>query len=75
MKEPGSPQTLRGRVKWFNNQKGYGFIVREGDPDIFVHYSAVQMEGYRTLRQGDEVCFQMEQGTKGLHATNVVPMK
>ncbi|MBN2308278.1 MAG: cold shock domain-containing protein [Candidatus Hydrogenedentes bacterium] len=71
MSEQTGSETLRGRVKWFNNQKGYGFIVRNGSPDIFVHYSVIQMEGFRTLQQGDEVTFQLVQGQKGLQAINV----
>ncbi|MCP4645162.1 MAG: cold shock domain-containing protein [bacterium] len=69
--EAASGERLRGQVKWFNNQKGYGFIVRDGTPDIFVHYTAIQMEGFRTLQQGDEVDFELLQGAKGLQAINV----
>ena len=62
-----------GTVKWFNGSKGYGFISREGGDDVFVHYSALQMEGFKTLEEGQRVEFSVEQGNKGLQATNVVP--
>jgi CspA family cold shock protein len=58
-------------VKWFNNQKGYGFILREDGTDVFVHYSAIQMEGFRTLREGDPVTYELIDGDKGPHAVNV----
>jgi CspA family cold shock protein len=61
-----------GTVKWFNGSKGYGFISREDGDDIFVHYSAIQMGGFRTLEEGQRVEFSVEQGSKGLQATNVV---
>ncbi|WP_028238872.1 cold shock domain-containing protein CspD [Stutzerimonas azotifigens] len=65
---------LSGKVKWFNNAKGYGFIVADGgDEDLFAHYSAIQMEGYRTLKAGQAVMFEILQGPKGLHATNIRP--
>lgn len=61
-----------GKVKWFNNAKGYGFIVAEGrDEDLFAHYSAIQMDGYRTLKAGQPVKFDIIQGPKGLHAVNI----
>jgi cold shock protein len=60
-----------GTVKWFNNNKGYGFIGRENGPDIFVHYSGIMGEGYRTLAEGDHVTFDVVEGPKGLQATNV----
>ncbi|TYO99295.1 putative cold-shock DNA-binding protein [Geothermobacter ehrlichii] len=63
--------TMRGTVKWFNNAKGFGFIEQEGGPDIFVHFSAIRMEGYRTLNEGDLVQFEMVEGPKGLQAQNV----
>jgi CspA family cold shock protein len=63
---------LRGRVKWFNAQKGYGFIEREGEDDVFVHYSAIQQEGYKTLEEGEEVEFDLVQGDRGPQAANVV---
>ena len=63
---------LAGRVKWFDAQKGYGFIERPGEPDVFVHYSAIQMEGYRTLEDGEQVEFDVIQGERGPQAANVV---
>lgn len=62
---------LKGTVKWFNNAKGFGFIGREGGPDVFVHYSAVTSEGYKSLQEGDIVEFEITQGTKGPQAANV----
>ncbi|MBE7377052.1 cold shock domain-containing protein CspD [Pseudomonas lopnurensis] len=67
---------LSGKVKWFNNAKGYGFIVADGgDEDLFAHYSAIQMEGYRTLKAGQAVMFNILQGPKGLHATDIRPQQ
>ena len=63
-----------GTVKWFNGSKGYGFISRENGPDVFVHFSAIQMEGYRNLEEGQKVEFSIEQGPKGLQAANVTPV-
>jgi len=60
-----------GKVKWFNASKGYGFIERQGGSDVFVHYTAIQTEGYRTLQEGQEVEFSIEQGPKGLQAAQV----
>ena len=61
-----------GRVKWFNNAKGYGFVIAEaGGEDLFVHYSSIQMDGYKTLKAGQDVEFDIEQGPKGLHAVNI----
>ncbi|MGI4828899.1 MAG: cold shock domain-containing protein [Janthinobacterium lividum] len=60
-----------GTVKWFNNAKGYGFLGCEGRPDTFVHYSAIQIEGYRSLKEGDAVEFDVVQGTKGPQADQV----
>ena len=62
----------KGRVKWFNENKGYGFIEQENGEDVFVHFSAIQMEGYKTLPEGAEVEFEFKQGEKGLQATKVV---
>jgi len=63
-----------GTVKWFNNAKGYGFIIREGGEDVFVHYKAIEGEGYKTLDQGDEVQFEVAEGPKGMHATTVIKL-
>ena len=60
-----------GRVKWFNNAKGYGFIEREEGGDVFVHYSAIMGEGYKSLTQGQQVQFEISDGQKGPQATNV----
>jgi CspA family cold shock protein len=62
---------ITGTVKWFNATKGYGFIAQEGGEDVFVHYSAVEMEGYRKLQEGQTVEFTIEKGPKGLQAANV----
>lgn len=62
----------KGVVKWFNNAKGYGFILPEDDNgDIFAHYSAIEMEGYKTLKAGQRVSYETEEGPKGLHAVNI----
>ncbi len=61
-----------GVVKWFNNAKGYGFVTPdEGDQDVFVHFSAITMEGYKTLKEGQKVQFEISEGPKGLHASNL----
>ncbi len=63
----------RGKVKWFNDAKGYGFIQQEeGGADVFVHFSAIQADGFKTLAEGQEVEFDVASGEKGLHATKVV---
>ncbi len=62
---------LKGTVKWFNNAKGFGFIGREDGPDVFVHYSAIQNEGYKSLQEGDQVEFEIVEGQKGPQAGNV----
>lgn len=62
---------MQGTIKWFNNSKGYGFIGREDGPDIFVHYSGIVGEGYRTLQEEDSVEFEIVQGPKGPQAANV----
>ncbi len=61
----------RGRVKWFNDQKGFGFIEVEGSKDVFVHHSAIRGEGFKSLKEGDEVEFETTQGPKGPNATDV----
>jgi CspA family cold shock protein len=61
-----------GRVKWFNDAKGYGFIEQEGGEDVFVHFSAIKMEGFKSLAEGQQVDFEVVQGPKGLQAANVV---
>ena len=62
---------VTGKVKWFNNAKGYGFIGRDGGADVFVHYSAIVADGYKTLQEGDSVEFEIVQGQKGPQAANV----
>jgi CspA family cold shock protein len=64
-------ERVTGTVKWFNGGKGYGFITREEGPDVFVHFSEIRGEGFRSLEEGQSVEFAIEQGQKGLQATNV----
>lgn len=65
----------QGKVKWFNNAKGYGFIIEDGDSeDLFAHFSAIRMEGYKTLKAGERVSFDKEPSSKGTHAVNIVPL-
>jgi cold shock protein len=67
----GLVSPYKGKVKWFNNAKGYGFIGREDGPDVFVHYSSIQLDGYKSLKEGDEVEFDIVQGQKGPQADTV----
>ena len=67
-------ERFEGVVKWFNASKGYGFIGRENGEDVFVHFSAIQMEGYKRLKEGQKVEFSVEDGPKGLQAANVVTL-
>jgi CspA family cold shock protein len=68
-------ERMRGKVKWFNGDKGYGFITQENGPDLFVHYSAIQSRGFRTLNEGDDVEFEITDGKKGKQASNVLVIK
>ena len=62
---------MQGKVKWFNKEKGFGFIERDDGNDVFVHYSAIQQDGFKTLQEGDAVEFDIVEGPKGLQAANV----
>ncbi|MEW5953584.1 MAG: cold-shock protein [Bacillota bacterium] len=64
---------MQGTVKWFNPEKGFGFIEREGGEDVFVHYSAIKGEGYKSLAEGQKVEFDIESGQRGPQASNVIP--
>ncbi len=68
-------ERIVGTVKWFNTTKGYGFIGRDDGEDVFVHFSAIQMEGYKRLTEGQKVEFSVEQGPKGLQAAEVTPVE
>lgn len=63
---------MTGTVKWFNDAKGFGFIAREGGPDVFVHFSAIETQGFKSLAEGDRVEFEIVQGQKGPQAANVI---
>ncbi|MGA8942252.1 MAG: cold shock domain-containing protein [Thermoactinomyces sp.] len=65
---------MQGKVKWFNAEKGYGFIEREDGDDVFVHYSAIEMEGFKTLEEGQLVEFEIVEGSRGPQAANVVKL-
>jgi CspA family cold shock protein len=67
----GGNKLEKGKVKWFNSEKGFGFIEREGGEDVFVHFSAIQGDGYKTLEEGQDVTFDVEQGQRGPQAANV----
>ncbi len=71
-KEEIKIMALEGTIKWFNDKKGYGFIKRENGDDVFVHYSSIVAEGFKTLVEGQRVQFDIEEGNKGLRAVNVV---
>ena len=72
LKEGRRRDMAKGTVKWFNNQKGYGFIVTDSGKDVFVHYSAIKADGYKSLQEGQAVEFEVIQGPKGEQASNVV---
>ncbi len=67
-------ERITGTVKWFNSEKGFGFIEREGGPDVFVHYSAILSDGYRNLTEGQQVEFTVTRGPKGFQAADVKPL-
>lgn len=69
-----SAEMINGTVKWFNDAKGYGFLEREGGPDVFVHFRAINGEGHKTLKDGQQVSFEVVQGPKGPAAENVTPL-
>lgn len=70
----GTEKMEQGTVKWFNSEKGFGFIAREGGDDVFVHFSAIQSEGFKTLEEGQAVQFDVEEGARGPQAANVVKL-
>jgi CspA family cold shock protein len=71
----GTMGAVKGKVKWFNEKKGFGFLEQSGGPDVFVHFSAIKGQGFRTLGEGQEVTFDIEQGQKGPQAVNVEAAK
>jgi len=73
--EESMQERCQGTVKWFSDQKGYGFIARDGGPDVFVHHTAIQMKGFRTLKEGEVVSYDLLEGSKGLQAVNVIPVQ
>ncbi|MFU8861611.1 MAG: cold-shock protein [Cyclonatronaceae bacterium] len=68
-----SENRVTGKVKWFNNEKGFGFIEQENGQDVFVHHTAIMVDGYKTLNEGQSVTMEVTQGQKGLQAENVIP--
>jgi CspA family cold shock protein len=66
-------ERISGTVKWFNDSKGFGFIQQEGGPDVFVHHSAIQSQGFKSLKEGQKVTMEVTQGQKGPQASNVIP--
>jgi cold shock protein len=70
----GTPMKEQGTVKWFNNEKGYGFISRNSGDDVFVHHTAIQGGGFKSLNEGDSIEFEVAKGPKGLQAQNVVKL-
>lgn len=68
-------ERIRGTIKWFSSEKGYGFISRDGGKDVFVHFSAIQKNGYKTLNEGDRVEYSIVQGEKGLQAEEVIKVE
>ena len=74
LRKEEAKKMAKGKVKWFSNQKGYGFITPENGADVFVHHTAIQGEGYKTLEEGQEVEFEIEKGPKGEQATKVVKL-
>lgn len=72
MSEETMNETVKGKVKWFSNQKGYGFITQDNGKDVFCHFSGIISDGYKSLTEGDEVTFEVTQGVKGEQASNIV---
>jgi cold shock protein len=73
--EVGMAETRRGKVKWFNDAKGYGFIEHPSGRDVFVHFSSIMAQGFKTLRDGETVEYEITEGDKGLHAANVIRLE